>query len=324
MGADSECDLAFEASCEAHSEFIAQTRRALIGHFIALSPAEVGAGESEIFTLLERAGCASRTCSLQPVDCDKVALQPVSDLVRPIADPKQPLQIESVARRLWSGQALIGGGVVLLVAVLALAWSYTPLRDYADIGLLRDLVGRYAPSPAAAMLLVIAAFVLGGLVVFPVTVLIAATAVALGPWMGGLSATVGVVASASLLFFAGRLLGQQRVQSLLGKRALRIQDRIVGNAVISVATIRMLPIAPFTLINLFAGASKLRYLDFILGTLLGIGPGIVAMAALGSQIADLLEQASWTSVLYLGGTVVAWIGVGFLLQRWLRRSGQRP
>ena len=136
---------------------------------------------------------------------------------------------------------------------------------------------------------------LGGLVVFPVIVLIAATAAALGPWIGALSATVGVLLSSLLLFMIGRLLGHKRLQAVLGARALRVQNRIAGRGVVAVAMIRMVPIAPFTLVNLLAGASQLRLSDFLIGTLLGMAPGIITMAALGAQIADFARNASWSN-----------------------------
>ena len=108
--------------------------------------------------------------------------------------------------------------------------------------------------------------------VFPVLVLIAATA-ALGPWMGFFSAGAGVLLSALTLFSIGRVLGQARLQRLLGRQAARVQSRIISKGVV-VAMIRMVPIAPFSIVNVVAGASKLSLRDFLLGTVLGMAPGI--------------------------------------------------
>jgi uncharacterized membrane protein YdjX (TVP38/TMEM64 family) len=88
--------------------------------------------------------------------------------------------------------------------------------------------------------------------------------------------------------------------------------------------IRMVPIAPFSIVNVVAGASKLSLRDYLLGTALGMLPGIVVMAVLGAQIADLARDASWGNVLLLGLAIVAWIalclGVQFLVT-WL--AGRR-
>jgi uncharacterized membrane protein YdjX (TVP38/TMEM64 family) len=206
---------------------------------------------------------------------------------------------------------------------LALAWHYTRLSDYTDIGYVVSVISGQSQSELAPLIAVLA-FVLGGLVAFPVIVLIAATAAAMGPLIGGLSATAGVILSSLLLFTIGRFLGHKRLQSLLGARALRIQRGIVGQGIVAVAMIRMVPIAPFSMVNLLAGASRLRLSDFLIGTVLGMAPGIIMMAALGSQIAHFARSASWSSALVLGLTIVLWIGiclaVQFVMTWW---SGRR-
>jgi phospholipase D1/2 len=144
--------------------------------------------------------------------------------------------------------------------------------------------------------------------------MIAATAAVLGPWLGAISATAGVITSSLVLFMIGRFLGHKRLQSVLRTRALRVQDRIVGKGVVAVAIIRMVPIAPFSLINVLAGASELRLGDFLIGTVLGMAPGIIAMAALGAQIADFARNASWSNAVPLGLTILFWIAVCLAVQ----------
>jgi phospholipase D1/2 len=63
--------------------------------------------------------------------------------------------------------------------------------------------------------------------------------------------------SGLVLFAIGRGLGQERLQRLLGDRAKRIQDRIVGKGIIAVVLIRTVPVAPFSIVNAVAGASRL-------------------------------------------------------------------
>jgi phospholipase D1/2 len=62
-----------------------------------------------------------------------------------------------------------------------------------------DLVRQWLVDIAGmrgAPLIVVAVFVLGGLVGFPVLLLIAATAAAFGPWLGFTLAGAGAIASA--------------------------------------------------------------------------------------------------------------------------------
>ena len=274
---------------------------------------------SDFSTACRKAGAKS----LQPID-PAATVGSMAIVVQPVADPREPLHLDRAANRMWTARTILAvSGLAAALAGLALAWQYTSLRDFTDVGFVSSVISQPARSQFAP-LLAIAAFVVGGLVMFPVLVLIAATAAALGPWLGFFSAGAGVLLSALVLFSIGRVLGQARLQRLLGGRAARVQSRIIGKGVVAVAMIRMVPIAPFSMVNVVAGASKLSLRDFLLGTVLGMAPGIAVMAALGAQIADLARNASWTNAVLLALAILAWIalclGVQFLVT-WM--AGRR-
>jgi phospholipase D1/2 len=315
MGADTECDLAFEAESEEHFAFIRGERRRLIGHFCGVDGDTIADNEDDLLGFLDRHAAASGTGkALLPIDCETTSLGAMADIIQPIADPKLPLNLQRTAQRMWTPRTVLAvAGTVAALAGLALVWHTTSLRDLTDIGYVASVISRYSQS-ALAPLFAVMVFVLGGLVVFPVIVLIAATAAALGPWIGAFSATAGVLASSLLLFMIGRFLGHKRLQSLLGARALRVQRRIVGKGVVAVAMIRMVPVAPFSLVNVLAGASQLRLTDFLIGTVIGMAPGIITMAALGAQIADFAKNASWSNAIPLGLTILLWIAVCLAVQ----------
>ena len=308
MGADSECDLILEATTDEHREFIASVRRRLIAHFCDLDEQVVAQNEDRLPALLDDVSRAGGAKTLRAVEAS-VLTSTLATMVQPVADPERPLHLERAASRMWSTKTIIGI-VAIAVALLGLAmvWSYTSLSDYADTGRLSTVLSAYSHSGWGPPLAV-AAFVIGGLVVFPVLVLIAATAAALGPWLGFATATAGVLLSASILFVIGRALGRQRLQQLLGRRAARIQDRVVGKGILAVVVIRMIPIAPFSVVNVVAGASTLPLRDFLVGTALGMTPGILAMAVLGAQIADVARNASWSSMLLLMLAFLGWLGI---------------
>ena len=302
MGADTECDLAFEATSEAQQKYIARFRRQMIGHFCGVGEQEIEDNETDLFGYLERLGQAIGEKSLQPID-PAATEGGIASVVQPVADPREPLHLDRTVNRMWTARTVL--------AVLRRSSRRSPASRWPGnirrcaISPTSDSSPRSSRKPARsqyAPLLAIAAFVVGGLVVFPVLVLIAATAAALGPWIGFVSAGIGVLLSALTLFTIGRFLGHARLQRLLGRRAARIQRRVIGKGVVAVAMIRMVPIAPFSVVNLVAGASELSLRDFMLGTVLGMAPGIAVMAALGAQIADLARNASWANVLLLAAT----------------------
>lgn len=308
MGADSECDLILEAASGAHRDFIASVRHRLIAHFCGLDQHTLAQNEDRLFSLLDEVSRAEGAKTLRDVE-SSILTSKLATMVQPVADPERPLHLERAASRMWSTKTVIGiASIAVALFGLAMAWSYTSLGDFANEGRISTLLSAYSQSiwgPAFA----IAAFVVGGLVVFPVLVLIAATAAAFGPWLGFATATAGVSLSAFILFAIGRVLGRERLQKLFGRRAARIQERVVGKGILAVVIIRMIPIAPFSVVNVVAGASTLPLRDFLIGTLLGMTPGILAMAVLGAQIADLARNASWNNILLLTLAFLGWLGI---------------
>ncbi|WP_284280394.1 VTT domain-containing protein, partial [Bradyrhizobium liaoningense] len=307
MGADSECDLIFEAASEEHRDFIASVRHRLIAHFCGLEEQTLAQNEDRLLALLDDVSKGDGTKTLRKVESSGLT-STLATMVQPVADPERPLHLERAASRMWSTKTIIGiVSIAVALLGLTLAWSYSSLSDFADEGRISTLLSAYSQSIWGPFF-AIAAFVVGGLVVFPILVLIAATAAALGPWLGFFTAMAGALLSALVLFSIRRVLGRERLQHLLGRRAARIQERIVGRGILAVVVIRMIPIAPYSIVNVVAGASTLPLRDFMVGTLLGITPGILAMAVLGAQIADLARNASWSNVLLLALAFLGWLG----------------
>jgi uncharacterized membrane protein YdjX (TVP38/TMEM64 family) len=174
-----------------------------------------------------------------------------------------------------------------------------------------------------ALPLVIAIFLVGGVVAFPVTVLILATAAIFGPWFGMLYAMLGVLASALVMYGIGAWLGRDILQRFFGARMQRFKQEMASRGVLAVAAIRMVPVAPFTLINLMAGALSIALMDYVVGTLIGILPGLIASAVLGPQFTTVLSTFSAQNVALLVLLLAVWIGVAFGAQALvgrLRRS----
>jgi uncharacterized membrane protein YdjX (TVP38/TMEM64 family) len=82
------------------------------------------------------------------------------------------------------------------------------------------------------------------------------------------------------------------------------------------------PIAPFTIINLVAGASHIRLRDFFWGSLFGLVPGITAIALLTDRVQATLEDPNMETVLILVLISAVIITIGYLLSRYLIKLGR--
>jgi uncharacterized membrane protein YdjX (TVP38/TMEM64 family) len=213
------------------------------------------------------------------------------------------------------------GAIPLAALALAVAWEFPPLSKIASPAEIGPMLSNLAEEPWA-LLLVVGIYVIGGLVAFPVLLLIAATAATFGPVLGFLYAAAGSLASAVVTYALGLALGRDTLRSIIGPRLKRVQRRIVKGGVVTIAAIRLLPIAPFTVVNMVAGASDIRLGPFIAGTILGMAPGWVLMSALGHQLAQIMSEPTAGDVALLAVLILIWISLAAAVQLMFAKFGR--
>lgn len=212
-------------------------------------------------------------------------------------------------------------GTVAAAALLWAIWTLTPLRDYATLEALTELA-QQLEGMRSTPLIVLAVYVIGGVVLFPVSVTIAATGIVFGAWPGLLYALVGTLASASVTYGIGALVGQARLNRLGGARAESLNKKVAAKGLRTVIAIRIVPIAPFAVINVVLGASRVGFKDFILGTLIGMTPGILIKVFFADQLADAARGSDETSLWTLAALAVAVVLIAVGARKyWMSRRG---
>ncbi len=206
--------------------------------------------------------------------------------------------------------------VVLAVTGLAMAWAWTPLRHWLDVDLVVSALQRFGQTfgPVAA----VAGFSLAMTMAVPLTFLTLVALVAYGPWAGFGCAMAGALLSAAASYGIGAFLGHAVLVQLASPHINMLSHRLASRGIVAVIVLRMVPVAPFAVINMVAGASHIRLRDLLLGTAIGITPGTLAMMVFVDQI-----TAAWRSptplTFALLGLALALIALGaWGLQRWLR------
>ncbi len=215
----------------------------------------------------------------------------------------------SQKRRIW-----IGGAVLLVLFAAAAAWKWTPLADVIDIDRLSGWAASLRENPARH-LYVLGAYVIGSLLLVPITVIILVTAIIFGPILGSLYSIVGCLAGAVATYAIGRLLGQDFVRKIAGTKWRRLEKKIEQTGIVAVATLRLLPIAPFTVVNVVSGAFKVPLRDYILGSLLGLAPGILITNLFARQFASAIRNPGIGTVLILLTLVTITVGGTVWLKR---------
>ena len=337
MGVDTECDLAIEAETPRLRAAVAAFRDRLLAEHLGCAAAAVAtavAREGRLIGAIEQLNTGPRC--FRPVDDDlpEDPLRLHEEAVREANpfDPERPIRPERFLddflpeapkpQRLSRRIAASFAYVAILLGLIGV-WVFSPLQQVVTADLVLAKMATLRTNPAAPLAVALA-FTVGGLALVPVTLLIAATAVAFGPVLGFIYATLGVVCSGTASFFIGRSAGRDLVRRLAGRRLARISTRLARSGIVTVAVVRMLPIAPFTLVNMVAGAMHVRYRDFLLGTVVGMLPGLLAMTVLGLSIERILHGGGWGGAALLFAAIAATGAVGWAVQRWIAPAPVLP
>ncbi|MGD9096990.1 MAG: VTT domain-containing protein [Desulfobacterales bacterium] len=329
MGLDSECDLAIAAGPEdeERQKTIARFRNRLLAEHLGCQTEEVDQAmqaQASLISVIEGLQGGGRTLapleSSIPPEVDKWV--PESELL----DPEQPVPPEKLLDLFVSPEEQPSAFrqnlkiVVLVAAVLSLAalWRWTPLGEVIDFESARRLAVWIQQRPLAPFW-VVAVYTAGSALAIPVTLMVIATVLVFGTWLGLAYALAGACVSAAALFAVGRWMGRDAVRRLAGGLLNRISRKLADNGLLTVITFRIVPVAPFAVINLIAGVSAIRWRDFALGTLIGLLPGVTAIALLADRAAASLRQPDIGQFSLLL-TAVLLVGLGlFGLRRWIKR-----
>jgi uncharacterized membrane protein YdjX (TVP38/TMEM64 family) len=162
----------------------------------------------------------------------------------------------------------------------------------------------------------IAVFTLAAFVGAPQFVLIAGAVVAFGPVRGFAYSWIATMVSAVVDFELARAFGAKLLRRYGGDAVNRISLMIGRSGFWSSLAVRIVPSAPFIVVNMAAGVSHMSRGAYIAGTALGIVPKGVLVAFLGGSIMTLAEDGELTLALALGGVALGWL----VAVVWVRRA----
>ena len=206
-------------------------------------------------------------------------------------------------------------GVGLLVAVVLLGamWHLLQRYDLLTQARLSELIDttrqwRNAPWMFAAVMAVYAGALL---VMFPLSLLVVVTGLLFGPAWGLAYATLGTLTSSVVSYWVGHWLGREALMRYGGRHLRGLSGYLSKRGIRTMTVINLLPLAPFTLTNMLAGAFHLKFRDYMIGSTLGIVPGLAAVILLGSQLGALFTAASTKELVLAGAGLAA--GVGLLV-----------
>ncbi|WP_322521535.1 VTT domain-containing protein [Guyparkeria halophila] len=327
MGFDSELNLSLLGDREESRAAIAAMRRELLAEHLGTTPAAVAAAEAEQGSVAGAIDALNRSGGDRWLEPLTVTLDPAIDRQVPdaaVIDPERArppeelidMFIEKKARRPVRRKAAGFAVLIALLVVIAGALKFTPLGEALAPGELLGQLADLRDTPGGTWLflgLAIAGLLLG----IPATPVVVAAGLLFGAWAGFGLAYGALVIAALTGFLAGHFLGSEALRRLAGKRLDRLSRTLARRGILTVFSLRLVPLAPFAVVNLVAGATRIRFRDFLVGSLAGLVPGTVALTIFSDQLLRTLLEPSPATIGLLALITTVFIGIGWGLSRWL-------
>jgi uncharacterized membrane protein YdjX (TVP38/TMEM64 family) len=329
VGLDSECDLVIEAGDDQRlRKATADLRDRLLGEHLGRPAADVAVAlrtHGGLVAAVEALRGGDRSLHPLPIPDDQsladdgpVNLAMMDGLVcdpeRPPPDQLVEAFVPPAFRRPVHRSLLVYAVIGMAVLGLAALWMFTPLRQYLSPQRIREASDRLRDN-RWAYVLVPAGYVAGSLVLFPLTVLLTATALIFDPLIAFAYCLIGGLAAATATYGVGRLLRERQIRWLAGPRVEALRRHLLHRSLLAVVAARLLPLGSFSLINVVAGALAIPLRTFLLGTALGLLPGILGLTIFAHRLGRTLRHPQLSNLIILALLVVLFVA----MLAWLRR-----
>jgi uncharacterized membrane protein YdjX (TVP38/TMEM64 family) len=195
-------------------------------------------------------------------------------------------------------------------------WRYTPLAAWTDA----DRAIAWATSFSNfwwAPLLLNLAYTPACVVLFPRAVITLLAVAAFGPWHGFAYAMCGILLACALTYYVGMKMNRETVRRLARGKLTRMSQIMRHRGILAMTAVRLVPLAPFAVVNVVAGAIHLRFRDFMIGSALGVLPGTLVATVFGDQLVSGLKDPGSINLWLVGALVIALIAGTRIVRRWL-------
>lgn len=324
MGVDTECDVLIEAGGKpAVTAAIRRFREQLLAEHLNCRPLDVrtqlDAGHA-LCAAIDALGGRERTL-LKLTDLPEwpeAAIEIVA-----VADPEEPIAHEFLqaapqldtgghSNPAWGRLAVIA----TVVAGLTALWRYTPLAEVITPHNAITWTKTFGSQPWAPFAIALA-YTPACFILFPRPLITLAAVIAFGPWFGFLCAMTGILIAAATTYLAGMHMRRDTVRRLAGDRLNRMIEILRRHSLSAMTLLRLVPIAPFAVEGIVAGAVRIKFGHLLAGTAIGMLPGTLATTIFSEQIEAAFNNGG------VNWWVVGIVGAGFLggtllVRRWFK------
>lgn len=206
----------------------------------------------------------------------------------------------------------------LVVLAIGIVTGLAVLLAQIDVdidAILERVRSIYRDRPLLGFILTIGTYWLSMSVFVSILVPVVFFAAVYGPPLGILFSVIGLFSGAFVYYRIGLLIFDAPwIDRFKAVRAAKRQlERIKPYGVWAVAISRMVPSGPFAVVNFVTGMLGFTLTQFLVGSLVGLLPGIVAFSIFGEIVQNVFSDPSWINIGLLAAFLVAYFVAARLL-----------
>jgi phospholipase D1/2 len=331
MALDTECDLVVESRGQARiAEAIRGLRERLLAEHLDIDPEQVRQEVEKAGSLNGAiAAFAHQPRTLRQFDDLPEWPEPILS-VAAVADPEEPIALETLlserhAEEVAAPEKPAWGklaGIVLGILALAAMWRFTPLREIATAEAAVAWAKAFGAQPWAPWVLM-AAYTPACLVLFPRPLITLAAVIAFGPWLGFFYSLTGICAASAMTWYMGLHMRRDTVRRLAGRRLDRMIEVMRKRGLVAMTLLRLVPLAPFAVESIVAGAIRMKLWHVVVGTAIGLLPGTLTTTVFGDAIETAVTGSGRVNWWLVGGAVALLAAGAWAVKRWFTRMERR-
>lgn len=187
------------------------------------------------------------------------------------------------------------GALLVLLLLAFLGLRYTEAGTYLSKERIQLLISGFGLLAPAMHVLV---FAVGTTALVPATVFTLMGAVVFGKFLGSIYNLAGATGGAVLSFLTARYLGRDFAARWMKGRLQDLDAKAEQHGFLLISYLRLAYI-PFAPLNYAAGLTRIRFLDYLFGTVLGMLPGIFIITYLVDEVMNLRSPADLLATRFL-------------------------
>jgi phosphatidylserine/phosphatidylglycerophosphate/cardiolipin synthase-like enzyme/uncharacterized membrane protein YdjX (TVP38/TMEM64 family) len=331
MAFDSECDLVVESRGQARvATAITDFRDKLLAEHLGAQPARVREAIEEAGSVNGAiAGFRDQPRTLRQFDELPEWSETVLN-VASVADPEEPIALETLLSERHADEVVAPekpnwgklGGILLAIVALMALWRFTPLREVATAEAAiawAKAFGEQWWAPLALM----AAYTPACLVMFPRPLITLAAVIAFGPVPGFFYSLTGICLSSAVTWYMGKHMRRDTVRRLAGPKLDRMIEVLKKRGLLAMTLLRLVPLAPFAVESIVAGAIRMKLWHVVAGTAIGLLPGTLTTTVFGDAIETSVTGAGEVNWWFVGGALALLAAGAWAVKRWFTRMERR-